>query len=117
MQKFRSSIWAIGLAFAMALAGLALGIYIDPKWFGNFAALVVMFGVASEYSLLQHELKALYSTLRGQGAAVAGNGGIPDLSPGKFHSRLALISHLVIVLGTLFWGFGEWFLGWILETV
>ncbi|MEO9736424.1 MAG: hypothetical protein ABJF90_05140 [Lentilitoribacter sp.] len=117
MQKFRFSIGTICLAIAMALVGLSLGIYIEPKWFGNFGALVVMFGVASEYSLLQHELKALYSALRGQGAAVCGNDGIPDLSPGKFHSRLALISHLVIVLGTVLWGFGEWYLGWVLETV
>ncbi|WP_421840580.1 hypothetical protein [Marinobacter algicola] len=117
MQKFRYSIGSILLATIMALAGLTLGVYSDPKWFGNFGALVVMFGVASEYALLQNELKALYSALKGKGAAECGNNGIPDLSPGEFHSKLAFISHMVIVLGTGLWGFGEWYLGWLLETV
>ncbi|MFL1454310.1 hypothetical protein ACJO5Y_07665 [Marinobacter sp. GN3S48] len=117
MQKFRFSIGMIFFAVTMVLAGLLLGIFQDPKWFGNFGALVVMFGVASEYSLLQNELHALYAALKGEGASVFGSSGIPDLRPGRLHSVLALTSHIVIVLGTVLWGFGEWWLGWLLETV
>ncbi|PKM21056.1 MAG: hypothetical protein CVV11_06235 [Gammaproteobacteria bacterium HGW-Gammaproteobacteria-15] len=117
MQKFKFSMGMIFLALAMALVGLLLGIFQDPKWLGNFGALVVMFGVASEYSLLQHELKALYAALKGEGAPVFGSSGIPDLKPCRFHSVLALTSHIVIVLGTVIWGFGEWSLEWLLETV
>ncbi|MBE9490989.1 MAG: hypothetical protein IMY67_11885 [Bacteroidetes bacterium] len=90
--------------------GLYLGIKYEYKWFGNFGSLVVLFGVVSEYSLIQLELKSLYQALIGQGATVAGNEGIPDLSPNKFHSFLALLSHIVIIVGTLIWGFGEWLL-------
>ena len=65
-------------------------------------------------TLLQKELSALYLALKGQGAAEAGNTGIPDLSPKNTHLRLARLSHVVIVMGTIIWGFGEQFLLWLL---
>lgn len=117
MLQFRLSIGMILFSFVSVLVGLFLGLSDDPKWFGNFGALVVMFGVASEYSLLKHELRALYVALESQGAAVAGNDGIPDLRPRKLQSSLALASHVVIVLGTIVWGFGEWILNWMLKAV
>ena len=110
MNKHSFSITMLIFSIVSFCTGHYLGVTSDHKWFGNFGSLIVLFGVASEYSLIQLEFKSLYEALKGQGAAVAGNDGIPDLSPNKFHSYLALLSHMIIILGTLVWGFGEFFL-------
>ena len=114
MSEFKFSICAISLAFSALFIGISLGLHFKPIWFGSFGALIVLFGVVSEYALLQKELSALYLALKGQGAAEAGNTGIPDLSPKNTHLRLARLSHVVIVMGTIIWGFGEQFLLWLL---
>lgn len=115
MRKHSFSILMLISSVVSIITGLFLGVLNDYKWFGNFGALVVLCGVASEYSLIQLEFKALYKSLKGQGAAVAGNKGVPDLTPKKPHSILANLSHIVIVIGTLIWGFGEWYLSWYFQ--
>ena len=114
MKDFKYSAGAIFYAFCCLLGGFLLGIYIDFIWFARFGALIVLFGVMSEYGLLQKELQTLYQALKGQGASVFGNSGIGDLSPSPLHQRFALCSHITIVLGTLIWGFGDWALEWVI---
>ena len=114
MKKYKYSIGMLAFALLSALCGLYLGVSCEYKWFGNFGALIVLFGVASEYSLMQLELKALYASLTGQGKPMDGGQGIPDLRPKGLHRKLVLVSHTMVVSGTLVWGFGEWFLGWVL---
>lgn len=94
-------------SWLLAIVGFVLGVLCAPEWFGRFGSLIVLFAVMSEYSLLQFELSNLYRALHGQGAAVFGNPGIPDLTPSKWHQRQAMLSHITIVIGTLIWGFGD----------
>lgn len=103
MKKFT---FVIGSQLS-ALTCIGVGIYLGPDWFGRFGALVVLFGIISEYALIQKEHAQIYSRLKGQGAAQFGGGGIPDISPTKEHQGLAYIAHFVIVVGTLIWGFGD----------
>jgi hypothetical protein len=83
------------------------------SWFGS---LVVLFAIVSEYSLLQHQLKNLYEGLKGQGVSADGNAGIPDLTPNDIHIYLVRISHMLIIIGTLIWGFGKSFLSYALSN-
>jgi len=116
MKQYSFPLGSILLSALFLGVGLALGLSVDHSWFGRFGAVVVLFGVISEYALIQNELSALYSALKGQGAAECGNLGMPDLSPSVMHKWLALGSHLMIVLGTLIWGFGDWVLPWVLSN-
>ncbi len=115
MSRFKFSIASILFAFSAFFIGIFLGLHIEPIWFSRFGAMIVLLGVASEYNLLQKELSTLYSALKGQGAAECGNVGISDLSPQTAHLRLARLSHVIIVLGTFVWGFGDWYLLWLLD--
>ncbi|WP_096087824.1 hypothetical protein [Agaribacterium haliotis] len=94
-------------SWVFGVIGLLLGIYIASDLFARFGSIVVLLAVMSEYALLKSELMRLYQSLRGQGAAVCGNTGIPNLEPSRWHQKQALISHITIIVGTFIWGFGD----------
>ena len=94
-------------SWAFGVLGFVLGIYLNPEFFSRFGAIVVLFALMSEYTLLKSELDRLYQRLHGQGAAQAGNAGIPNLAPSKWHKKKAQVSHITIVVGTFIWGFGD----------
>ena len=114
MSQFKLSILSLLFSVICVTVGLTLGIYFEYSWFGRFGALVVLCGLISEYSLLQKELKELYSALEGQGATQDGNTGIPDIRPSSVHRWLSNSSHIVIIAGTIVWGFGDYFLSRLL---
>ncbi len=116
MKKYKFSLWMLFLAVVSLVCGLYLGFVYDYKWLGNFGSLIVLFGAMSEYLLMQLELKVLYFTLKGQAQPMDGGKGIPDLSPTNCHRCLANTSHLVIIVGTFIWGFGECFLEWYISS-
>lgn len=97
---------ALTAAWASAIYGVHLGLAVEPVEFSNWGSLVVLFAAISEYMLLQNELKMLYKSLEGQGAAEYGSSGIPDISPPASHKALSLVAHVTVVSGTLIWGFG-----------
>lgn len=94
-------------SWVLGMAGLLLGIFLEPEYFARMGAVVVLMSVMSEYALIKAELGSLYKSLRGQGAAECGNTGILDLAPSLWHQRLALMSHITIIIGTVIWGFGD----------
>ena len=116
LKEFTFSLSMLFLSISSFAIGIYLSLVDDFKWFSDFGSLIVLFGVASEYSLLQNELKALYRKIKGQGGTADGNTGIPDLSPKKIHIILARTSHFIIIFGTIIWGFGERFLSTVLEN-
>ena len=113
MSDYKFPIFSLSLALTAFVVGAYLGFQQEAIWFARFGSVIVLFGVISEYALLQMELATLYQALRGQGAAECGNSGIPDLSPKVKHVRLARLSHVVIVIGTFVWGFGDWYILWV----
>lgn len=112
MTKYSKSIIALTLSIVFVFVGLGLvfGYQWDVLWFARFGSLTVLCGVISEYALFKHQQSSLYTALIGQGTTECGNTGIPDLSPEKTHNSLSLISHGVIITGTIIWGFGDEFL-------
>ena len=110
MKEFSFPFSMLILSGVFFVVGLVWGVNENVTIFSRFGSLVVLCGVASEYALIQAEFSKLYAALKGEGAAAAGNVGIPDLTPTKKHKMLALISHIVIITGTLIWGFGDCFL-------
>ena len=114
ISKYFFSILMLSLALISFVFGLVLGIYYDPQWFGSLGSIVVLFGAISEYRLIRNEFNDLYGSLKGEGAAQAGDPGIPDLTPKGMHKILSNLSHIIIIFGTLIWGFGENFLSiWV----
>ena len=98
---------SLGLSSFFLILGLVVGIRANPDWFGRFGSLTVLFAIVSEYQLLKREQHRLYGELEGQGAAMAGVTGIPELTPPRNHRRLTNFAHTATVLGTLTWGFGD----------
>ena len=115
LNKYFFPIVVIIFAIILFVSGFVLGICCDPKWFGSFGSIVVLLGAISEYNLIQNELRALYDSLKGQGAAQCGNEGIPDLNPERKHKVLSFASHITIAIGTLTWGFGEFLLDYVIN--
>lgn len=109
-MKFGFSRTCLAVSWGVLIAGVVVGVNGHPDCFGRSGSLVVLFAVMSEYSLLKAQLDDLYKRLKRQGATQDGGQGMPSLAPPEYHKRLALASHVTIVLGTLIWGFGDlWF--------
>lgn len=103
MNDRRLPLVYICLALVSLVLGLIVGLVHQPIWFARMGALVVLFGAMSEFALLKLELSQLYSQLE--------SGKInKTLPPSRWHQHKALVSHVIVVLGTLIWGFGDLFL-------
>jgi hypothetical protein len=118
-SKFLDLVWrkhssfafqTILLAWGFSYVGYYLGVNYDPLWFARFGSVIVLFGIIAEFILLQNQFSALYSSLNGQGAAVFGGTGIPDLTPSKWKRIQSTLAHFTVISGTLIWGFGDWIL-------
>ena len=100
MSSRRYPLVHIVLAVFSLVLGFILGFILEPMWFARMGAMVVLFGAMSEYALLKQEFGALYRQLAQQDT----NAHQP---PSKWHQYKAYISHLLVVVGTLVWGFGD----------
>lgn len=96
---------AITIAVLLGLSGWYLGYKFEPHWFGRFGALVVLFGVAAEYSLVQSEMANIYQVVKERSGVW--NDDHWGLEISNRQKRLSLLAHIVVVSGTLIWGFGD----------
>lgn len=92
-------IYLLLACFSLVL-GFILGLMFDSMLFARMGSVVVLFGVMSEYSLLKLELSALYQQLE-KGTKNQ------RLSPSLWHLNKTSVSHIMVVVGTLVWGFGD----------
>jgi hypothetical protein len=88
------------LACLSLVVGVILGLIFDSTLFARMGSVVVLFGLMSEYALLKLELSALYLQLE-MGAKNK------KLSPSFWQQDKAYLSHIMVVVGTLVWGFGD----------
>ncbi len=99
MNPRRFSFIYMLLAFFSLVIGFALGFIVDPMMFARMGSLTVLFGVMSEYSLLKFKLSNLYQKLE---SSVNTN-----KSPTIWHQKKGYVSHVLVVAGTITWGFGD----------
>jgi hypothetical protein len=91
---------------------LVLGFSLDPDWFGRGGSIIVLFAVAAEYGLVT--IQSAEMTNRGN---QQGKWGAPILRfemPEPF-SKLKIVAHILAVVGTLIWGFGDLFIESVLQ--
>jgi len=100
MNSRRLPLIYILLGCVSLILGLILGLVFEPMWFARMGAVVVLFGAMSEYSLLKMEMAALYQQLEGETTS-------KKLAPSFWHQNKANVSHILVVIGTLVWGFGD----------
>ena len=100
MNSRRLPLIYILLSIFSLLLGLILGFVLEPMLFSRMGSVVVLFGLMSEYSLLKLELSALYQQLENDTKS-------EKLSPSFWNQNKAYISHVLVVIGTLVWGFGD----------
>ena len=107
-MSFKYPILNIVLSIICIVLGLILGVNSGPTWFARLGALVVLFAVMAEYSLVQIEMANIYQTV--QRYSGTWNDEPWDLKPGLTQIVTSRLAHTLVVLGTLIWGFGDWLL-------
>ena len=70
------------------------------------ASLTVLFGVVAEFKLNRYESQCQYAEIETK-SIYCRDDGYGDLSMERWHSVLRLGAHILVVVGTLLWGFGE----------
>lgn len=113
-MSFKYPITCLLLSALCVVAFLILGLSNSHEWFSRGGALVTLFGIAAEYSLIQIQTKYLSSNFRGVGALSGGK--IDSFSVPTPYPLIQISAHLMVILGTLIWGFGDWCLNWIVST-
>jgi|SRR5690625_1083407 len=99
---------ALLLAFLFGGIGLCMGITIEPQWFSRFGALVVLCGVVAEYRLVKIEMDNIYDVVeKRSGRWNDDHWGLELPKPNKV---LSWTAHLIVGVGTVIWGFGDFFL-------
>jgi hypothetical protein len=63
-------------------------------------SVVVLFGIMCEFSMLKIELSLLYGKLEKRPES-------QNLSPSLWHQNKSYMAHIMVVVGTLVWGFGD----------
>ncbi|GEM_PF-1512181 len=99
MNPRRRSLIYLLLSFFSLVIGFSLGFIVDPMMLARMGSLTVLFGVMSEYSLLKFELSNLYQKLASSTDTVK--------SPSIWHQKKGYVSHVLVVAGTITWGFGD----------
>ena len=84
-----------------------LGLKFNPQWFGRGGSIIVLFAVAAEYGLVTLQSAEMEKQGKLQGSW--------DAPPLRFEmpfpfSKLRTSAHILAIIGTLIWGFGDWFL-------
>lgn len=107
MIKYNNVVIMLIFAWCIFIGGGFMEHYVSQGLFSRFASATVICALVSEYWLLKNEMHNLYSSLKGQGAAEAGNTGIKNIKPIKIHNYLQVTAHITIITGTFMWGFGD----------
>ena len=89
-MSFKYPIICLLLSVLCVVAFLILGLSNSHEWFSRGGALVTLFGIAAEYSLIQIQTKYLSSRFRGVGALSGGK--IDSFSSSKSISSNSNIS-------------------------
>lgn len=107
-MNFKYPILSISLSSICIIIGLILGIQWEPIWFARFGALVVLFAVMAEYSLVQIEMANIYKNVEKYSGVW--NDTPWDIKPSLKQTVTSRLAHTLVVFGTLIWGFGDWLL-------
>lgn len=100
MNSRRLPLIFLVLSFISLIFGLILGLVFDSMLFARMGSVVVLFGIMCEFSMLKLELALLYKKLE--------NGTEnQNLSPSLWHQNKSYMAHIMVVVGTLVWGFGD----------
>ncbi len=94
------------------LVFLIMGILNNYEWFSRGGSIIVLFGVASEFGLIQIQSEKINERINGVGSLSGPVIRNLDIPPP--YRVLRIISHICVVIGTLIWGFGDWFLAEII---
>lgn len=90
-----------------------LGVNLNPEWFSRGGSIIVLFAIAAEYGLVITQSAEMEKRGKSPGTWDA-----PSLTfkmPAPF-SKLRMSAHLLAIIGTLIWGFGDWFIEHLLKT-
>lgn len=101
--KFEVGVVLSGIAAAVISFGVSFQ-KCDFSWFGRSGALVVMCAVIAEFTNIRVQQFINERATRGAGAL---GGGVGSLEQPKFRQNWSMITHIVGVLGTLIWGYGD----------
>ncbi len=112
-MSFKYPIICLWLSVLCVITFLILGLNNSYEWFSRGGALVTLFGIAAEYSLIQIQTKYLSNRYHGVGALSGGK--IDSFAVPTPYPLIQTLAHLMVVLGTLIWGFGDWCLHWIIS--
>lgn len=104
-MKYAFALSTLTAGILCALIGLLAGVGSEPKTFARFGALVILCGVAAEYSLVKIEMSNLYVTVRERSGVW--NDDHWGLEVSQLHTRLSWCAHVLVVGGTLISGFGD----------
>lgn len=112
ISTYKYPFGCIIFSFISCIIFLILGLSNTHEWFGRGGAIIVLFGVAAEFGLIQIQSEKINERISG----VGGLSGpvVTDLDIPSPFSTLRMFSHICVVVGTLIWGFGDWFLTWVL---
>ncbi len=86
-------------------ASLATGILYKPEFFSRGASIVVLFGAAAEYGLLEVQNQKINERIRGLGGLSGPV--LQDLNIPSPFAALRIGAHICVVIGTFIWGFGD----------
>ena len=109
---YRYPLGCLLFSLSACMIFLILGITDKHEWFGRGGAVVVMFAVAAEFGLSQIQTEKTNERINGLG----GIGGpvVKDLNIPPPYESLRMVSHIFVAIGTIIWGFGDWFLSWVI---
>ena len=99
MKSQRWSLVHLLIAWFVGAIGLICGILLEPGWFSRFGALIVFFGAAAEYELLQLDFDWLRQGLTADRGV--------DARPSVWQTRKQWMAHITVGSGTVIWGFGD----------
>lgn len=114
-MNFKYPIICLLLSFICLVFFFMLGLRVAHEWFSRGGATVTLFGIAAEYSLIQIQTKYLSNRFCGVGALSGGR--IDSFSIPAPYPLIQILAHLMVVLGTLIWGFGDWCLNWMISVI
>lgn len=106
-RRYRPVHQSLLCAWLIFGASYLVAVKFGATWFERSNSLVVLFGAMGEYFLLQLQQEDLSKKFHGVGTF--GGPVIDNVnSPGR-HRKLALFTHVTVMVSTFFWGFGVYF--------
>lgn len=111
--NYKYVLGCLALSVVSTIMFLIAGLKCDYEWFGKGGSIIVLFSVAAEYglTLLQSE------EMQKRAPESSGWDAIPlSFAMPKPFGIIRLAAHIFVVVGTLIWGFGDWFLEWVFQA-